>query len=108
MNLTNYFFGSKTTETETEMTQSNTKIYLLYGCKVSYGNETSYVVGIFNDENLAIEELDRINKIHNLTNVGRLIICKETGLKEYHYRYFLVDCELNKNYGKSIENVMYG
>lgn len=110
MNLTSYFFGSKTTETkETNTKQNCDKIYLLYGAKNSLGHEESYIIGVFNDETLANKELNAINEKYQLkNNVGRSIIDQETKIKEYHYQYFIVECDLNKNYEKSIENVVYG
>lgn len=115
MNLTSYFFGSKTTETkeiqtDTKETNKNkTKIYLLYGAKVSCSIESSYVIGVFNDETLANKELNTINEKYQLkNNVGRSIIDKDTNIKEYNYQFFLVECDLNKNYQESIENVVYG
>lgn len=105
MNLTSYFFGSKTTERK----ETERKIYLLYGAKVSLGNDHSYVVAVFDNHELAIKELNTINEKYNLkNNVGKSIIDTETNIKEYHYEYFLVDCEINKNYEQSIENVVYG
>ena len=108
MNLSNYFFGSKTETTETQTETETKKIYLLYGTKVSCSNEESYVVGVFNDETLANKALNAINEKNQLTNVGRSIVDPETGIKEYHYMYFLIDCEINKNYEKSIEYITYG
>jgi hypothetical protein len=109
MNFTSYLFGSKTTETKETQTETKIKkIYLLYGAKVSLGHEESYIVGVFNDESLANKELYAINEKNQITNVGRSIIDPETGIKEYHYRYFLVDCEINKNYKESIEYSTYG
>jgi hypothetical protein len=109
MNLSSYFFGTESKQTEPKETQTETKkIYLLYGAKVSLGNDTSYVVAVFNDESLAIKELNAINEKNLLTNVGRSIIDPETGIKEYHYMYYIIDCEINKNYNKSIEYLTYG
>lgn len=89
MNLSSYFFG-----TESKQTETTSKIYLLYGAKVTCSNEESYVVGVFNKQELAIKELNAINEKNQLTNVGRLIIDPETGIKEYNYQYFIVECDL--------------
>jgi hypothetical protein len=111
MSWTNYFFGSKETNTIETNTigpiETNT-IFLLYGSKVSCSNEQSYVVGVFNNQELAIKELNAINEKNQLTNVGRSIIDPKTGIKEFHYRYFLIDCKINKNYEDSIEDFTYG
>lgn len=112
MSLVNYLFGNKnkksTKETHTQTETSTQKIYLLYGAKVTFGHEESYIVGVFNNEILANKELNNINEKNKLTNIGRSIICPETGINEYHYQYYIIECDLNKNYNKSIEYNFFG
>ena len=105
MNFTSYFWGKKKEKKETQTIP--TTIHLLYGAKVNCGNETSYVIGVYNDKKLAMKDLFEINEKHQLQKCGRSIVCQETNIKEYHYQYYLVDCDLNKNYNKSIEHYVY-
>ena len=91
-----------------ECPEPTNKIYLLYGAKNSCGQEQSYLVAVFNDQTLAMNKMEKINKEKQLTNVGKSIICPVTNINEYHYRYFLIEWEMNKNNDQNIEELVFG
>lgn len=90
-------------ETKNKITQtnSNQKLFLLYGARNKCGIEESYLIGAFNDEFLADLEKDSLDKELNLTSFGKTIN------NVYVYKHYIIECELNKNYKQDIEEYTY-
>lgn len=95
-------FETKNQSTQsTQNTQSNQKLFLLYGARNKAGIEMSYLIGVFNDEYLVNLEKDSLDKELNLTSFGKTIN------NVYVYKHYIIECELNKNYRKDIEEYIY-
>ena len=104
MFLYNKLFNSTQTISTSTQTTSN-KLFLLYGAKNTRGIESSYLIGVFDNENLAIIEKDLLDNELNLTWVGKTIYNKQIGSPEYIYKHYIIECILNKNYKKNIEDI---
>ena len=117
MNYIKSFFYTPKPKESTE----SKKIFLLYGAKNSLGKEISYLVGVFNDQNLANEEKMKLNTLMKLNStstegelrarqglIGRTIYNDKLRIKEYNYAFYVFECDLNKNYEMSIEDVIFG
>jgi hypothetical protein len=85
----------------TTQTKNQNTLFLLYGAKNTNGIESSYLVAVFDNKELCVIEKDKLDKSFNLTSIGKTIN------NVYIYKHYIIECELNKNYNKDIENYMY-
>lgn len=105
MYLYNKMFGTKP-NVSTQTLQSPNILFLLYGAKNVGGVETSYLIGVFDTKQMAILEKNKLDKELNLVCVGKTIYNPITHISEYIYKHYIIECELNKNYHHSIEDLL--